>query len=106
MRFQLDSTSLPRIADGHVHIDVRGGYDPDTIVTRAGRPLRLTFTRHDTWPCADRVVFPDFGISVMLPPFEDVVVDLPAGEPGEHDFTCQMQMLHGRIVVDPEPVAR
>lgn len=53
-----------------------------------------------TAPCSERVVFPDYGISVMLPPYEDVTVDLPASEPGQHAFTCQMQMLHGRLIVD------
>ncbi len=100
MRFQLDSTSMPRIADGHVHVDVRGGYDPDTIVTRAGRPLRLTFTRHDTWPCADQVVFPDFGVTADLPAHEAVIVDLLPEEPGEYEFTCGMGMLKGRLIVE------
>ena len=48
---------------------------------------------------------PGLGISVMLSPFEDVPVDLPASDPGEHEFNCQMQMLHGRLIVDREAVA-
>ena len=30
---------------------------------------------------------------------------LPAGQPGEHEFTCQMQMLRGKLIVDREAVA-
>ena len=72
---------------------------------RAGEPARLIFRREETAPCSECVVFPDYGISVMLPPFEDVAVDLPASEPGEHEFTCQMQMLRGRLIVDRRLVA-
>ena len=92
-------------APGQVRrVRVSGGYQPSEIHIAAGEPARLVFRREETAPCSERVVFPDYGISVMLPAFEDVAVDLPAGEPGEHEFTCQMQMLHGRIVVDREAV--
>ncbi len=86
-------------------IRIDGDYQPDKVHVRAGEPARLIFRREETAPCSERVVFPDYGISVMLPPFKDVAVDLPASEPGEHEFTCQMQMLHGRLVVEREAVA-
>lgn len=82
-------------------IRVNAGYQPTEVHIRAGAPARLIFRREETAACSERVVFPDFGISVTLPPFEDVAVDLPAVEPGEHEFTCQMNMLHGKLVVDP-----
>jgi plastocyanin domain-containing protein len=82
-------------------IRVNAGYQPTEVHVRAGAPTRLIFRREETAPCSERVVFPDFGISVTLPPFEDVAVDLPAVEPGEHEFMCQMKMLHGTLVVDP-----
>jgi len=87
-------------------IRIDGRYRPSEVHVRAGTPTRLIFHRAETAPCSERVVFPDFGISVALPPFEDVAVDLPASEPGEHEFTCQMRMLHGTLVVDREAVAR
>ena len=82
------------------HIRIDGDYHPAEVHVPAGEPARLVFRREETAPCSERVVFPDFGMSVMLPPFEDVPVDLPASEPGAHEFTCQMEMLHGRLVVD------
>jgi len=86
-------------------IRINGDYQPAEVHVRAGEPARLIFHREETAPCSERVVFPDYGISVSLPPFEDVAVDLPASEPGEHEFTCQMEMLHGRLVVNREAVA-
>lgn len=87
-------------------IRIDGSYQPAEVHVRAGAPARLIFRREETAPCSERVVFPDFGISVMLPPFEDVAVELPASEPGKHAFTCQMQMLHGTLIVNEEVVAR
>lgn len=81
-------------------IRIRGSYQPAEVHVSAGQPTRLIFRREETALCSERVVFPDYGISVTLPAFEDVTVDLPSSEPGEHEFTCQMEMLHGRLIVD------
>jgi P-type Cu+ transporter len=89
-----DSPQLRRVR-------VRGGFQPAEIHLTAGIPTRLVFRREETAPCSERVVFPDYGISVGLPPFQEVAVELPASEPGTHLFTCEMDMLHGRLVVDP-----
>lgn len=99
MSVRLSLDSLPRIADGEAQVDARGRSEPDTIVTHVGRPLRITFTRHDSWPCADRVVFPDFHVMADPPPRTDVVVELPPAEAGEYEFTCGMGILEGRLVV-------
>ena len=81
-------------------VRVRGGYEPDTIYGRAGEPLRIVFRRDETAPCSERVVFPAFGKNAMLPPYQDVVVELLLHEPGEYEFTCQMGVLHGTLVVE------
>lgn len=85
-------------------IRVNGTYEPSEVHVRAGVPARLIFRREETAACSERVVFPDYGISVTLPPFKDIAVDLPASEPGRHDFTCQMEALHGTLVVDRDAV--
>jgi len=81
-------------------IRVRGGYHPDTVYGRVGEPLRLTFRREETAACSERVVFPTLGKSAMLPPYQDVTVELRPERAGEHQFTCQMGMLHGRLLVE------
>jgi len=83
-----------------IRVRVRGGYWPSVVFARAGRPLRLIFRREETAPCSERVVFPAFGKSAMLPPYEDVTVELLPKEPGEYEFTCQMGMLRGRLIVE------
>jgi len=90
-----------------VRVFVRGGYEPDTIYAVAGRPLELTFRREDTLACSERVVFPGFGKSAMLPPNEDVTIELVPEQPGEYEFSCEAGMLRGRLIVAaPAPEVR
>lgn len=86
-------------------IRVKGSYEPSTVHVTAGRPTRLLFRREETALCSERLVLPDYGINMSLPPFENVTIDLPPSEPGVHEFTCELQMLHGRLVVDPDGTA-
>ena len=81
-------------------IRVRGGYHPDTVYARVGEPLRLTFRREETAACSERVVFPDFGKSAMLPAYQDVTIQLAPDRAGVYEFTCEMSMLHGRLIVE------
>jgi Cu+-exporting ATPase len=82
-----------------VTVVVEGGYSPDVIRARVGRPLRLIFDRRDTSPCTDEVVFPDFGIRRALTANARTVVEIRPERIGEFTFSCGMNMLHGRILV-------
>ena len=84
-----------------VHITVKGGYTPDTIVVRAGQPVRLQFYRDETADCSERVVFEDFGIDTALPAFQTTAVEFTPEEAGEFRFRCGMNMLKGLLVVEP-----
>ncbi|GIU94183.1 MAG: hypothetical protein KatS3mg012_0640 [Gaiellaceae bacterium] len=92
------STPEPR----EVRIRVRAGYEPGTVVSRAGQPLRLIFRREDQLVCTEEVVFPFFGRSATLPAGEDVPIDLLPTEPGVYAFTCGWGMLSGLLVVTGE----
>lgn len=83
-----------------VRVRVRGGFEPPVLHARAGEPLRLVFSREETAPCTERVVFPAFGRSAMLPPFEEVALELVPERAGEYEFTCQLGVLRGRLVVE------
>lgn len=85
-------------------VRVRGGYRPDTIHGRVGQPARIVFRREETAVCSEQVVFPHFGKSVMLPPYQDVMVELVPDQAGEYEFTCQMGMLHGLLVIEEDEV--
>jgi plastocyanin domain-containing protein len=79
---------------------VKGGYTPDTIIVRSGRPVRLNFRREETASCSDKVVFADFQKSAELPAGQLVAVELLPKEPGEFGFACPMGMFRGRLIVE------
>ncbi|GIU94196.1 MAG: hypothetical protein KatS3mg012_0653 [Gaiellaceae bacterium] len=95
---RLRSARSRRVATARVR--VKGGYQPSVVHGRVGEPLRIVFRREETAYCSEHVVFPALGKSAMLPPFEDVAVEVVPERAGEYVFTCQMGMLHGRLVVD------
>jgi plastocyanin domain-containing protein len=79
---------------------VKGGYTPDVIVVQRGRPVRLNFRREESAACSEMVVLADFGRSARLPEGETVPVEFLPENPGEYEFTCQMGMLRGKLVVE------
>ncbi len=83
-----------------VMVLVKGGYTPDTIVVRRGKPVRINFRREETASCSDKVIFADFNKSADLPTGEVVPVELLPNQPGEYGFACPMGMFRGRLVVE------
>ena len=82
-----------------VAVTVKGGYEPNTIVVKAGTPVRLSFTRMESSLCSEMVVFDGLDRSAKLPEGETVAVEFTPEAPGEIPFHCQMGMLRGRVVV-------
>ena len=79
---------------------VKGGYTPNVIVVEHGRPVRLNFRREETAACSEMVVLGDFGKSAHLPVGEVVPMEFFPDKPGDYEFTCQMGMLRGKLVVE------
>ena len=84
-------------AESRITIVVDGGYSPDLIVARRGSPLTLIFDRRDSGPCTDEIVLPDFGIRRALPTGRRTAITIVPQHVGEYEFSCGMNMLHGRI---------
>ena len=76
-----------------------GVYTPSRIETPTNQPITLRFLRKDPSPCAEQVIFADFDLSVELPVDEYRELTLTPQEKGEYDFTCQMQMYRGTLIV-------
>lgn len=83
-----------------IRVRVKGGYDPDVIVVEKGRPVRLDFYRDETISCSDTVVFGDFGIARPLPAFKTTPIEFTPEKSGEFIFTCGMNMMHGKLIVE------
>ena len=82
-----------------IDVTVKGGYQPATIVAKAGQVIRLNFTRKESTPCGEEVVLPDFGKRAHLPQDRTVPIEVTPQKPGEYEFTCGMNMYKGKLIV-------
>ena len=85
---------------GLIEILVENGvYTPARIEVLAGKTATLRFLRNDPSPCAEKVLFDTLGVSAELPLGKPVTVMVTPDKPGEVEFTCQMRMYRGTLVV-------
>jgi hypothetical protein len=75
----------------------QGYYQPNVLKLKAGVPAQITFGQSSG--CTGQVMSQELGF------FEDlsagpVTVDVPALDAGEHSFSCGMEMVFGKIVVE------
>ncbi len=84
-----------------IRVTVRGGYSPDVIVVRRGLPVRLDFYRDETASCSEQLILGDFGIARDLPAFKTTPIEFTPQKSGEFTWTCGMNMLRGKLVVEP-----
>ncbi len=85
-----------------VDVTVKGGYSPSVIRVRRGVPLRIAFDRQEGGECTSEVVFSDFRVRRTIPAFARTTVELLPDRIGEFGFACGMNMVHGRLIVEPE----
>ena len=88
----------PRIQSATVKITDRG-YEPYVLKFRRGVRARITFIRTTDATCATEVVMPEFGIRRALPLNQPVAVTFVPNKRGEFSFTCGMNMMRGRLIV-------
>lgn len=79
---------------------VKGGYTPDVIVVEAGKPVRLNFVRQESVSCSEMVLLPAFNKSATLPEGQTVPVEFLPTDRGEFEFSCQMGMFRGKLIVE------
>jgi plastocyanin domain-containing protein len=82
-----------------VKVTVKGGYSPDIVVQKE-KPVRLNFYRDETASCSEQVIFGDFGIARDLPAYKTTTVEFTPDHAGEFTFTCGMNMLRGKLIVE------
>ena len=81
-------------------IKVKGGYDPDVVVVKKGKPVRLNFLRQESAMCSEMVIFDKLQKSAKLPEGETVSIEFTPMQNGEIPFQCQMGMLRGKVIVE------
>lgn len=82
-----------------IDIMVKGGYSPDVIAVKKGIPVKLNFYRDETSSCSEQVIISDLHIARELPAFKTTSIEFTPDRTGEFDFTCGMNMLHGKLKV-------
>src|SRR5207249_4743004 len=85
-----------------VTVTVNGGYSPDLVRVRQGVPLRIVFDRQESGECTSRVVFPEFALNRPLAAYARTTVEILPDRPGEFGFACGMNMIHGKLIVEPQ----
>jgi plastocyanin domain-containing protein len=83
-----------------IDVTVKGGYQPASIMVKAGQPVRLNFTRREASTCGEEVVLPGFGKRAHLPQDQTVAVEVLPDKPGEYEFTCGMNMYRGKLIAE------
>ena len=97
----LTSAALTGGGVQEIKVTVKGGYSPDVIAVKQGVPVRLDFYRDETASCSEQIVFGDFGIARNLPAFQTTPIEFTPQEAGEFTFTCGMNMMRGKLIVEP-----
>lgn len=86
--------------DEPIIIKVQNGvYEPARLQIPVGKAIKLQFIRYDRTPCAESVTFPQLKMSYPLPVDKKVDIIIPPQQTGEIDFTCQMGMYRGKLIV-------
>lgn len=85
-----------------IKVTVKGGYSPDVIVVKEGVPVRLNFYRDETASCSEQVIFGDFRIARDLPAFKTTPIEFTPDRAGEFTWTCGMNMLRGKLIVEQQ----
>ena len=75
------------------------GFEPKELFLQRDVPVRIIFIRQTAQTCGTEVVFPAYKITKSLPLNKPVKVDFTPTKEGELTFTCGMDMLRGKIVV-------
>ncbi len=82
-----------------VDITVEGGYSPSSIQIPKGRTTQINFIRKDPSSCLEEVILSDFKIRKYLPLNKKVGIQVTPQKTGKFDFSCGMNMFHGKIIV-------
>lgn len=98
--FMIKKPLSQKVVHNSIDIQVHDGiYDPAIIEAKAGEKISLNFFRTDKTPCSEIVMFEKLGISDKLPIEKKHTIVISSAAPGEYEFTCQMGMYRGKLIV-------
>jgi len=78
------------------------GFEPAKVRFKRGHRAILVFTRTADVACVDAVVMPWAEQKIPLPLNEAVEIEIPdTSKAGKFTYACWMNMLFGRVFIDP-----
>ncbi len=82
------------IVDGKqiVVIDVRGGYQPQKSIAKAGIPTVIRFNTANTFDCSSSIRIPSMKITKVLPSSGSTDIDIGINQKGPLAGSCGMGM--------------
>jgi plastocyanin domain-containing protein len=76
------------------------GFEPGTLPVEAGIPITLKVTRETDQTCAKDIAVPKLNVKKEIPLNKPVYVELGKFEKGQEvSFTCGMNMMKGKVIV-------
>jgi len=100
------SASLPEDTQQVAIEATATGFEPAEVHVRQGRPAVLTFTRVVASSCVDAVKMPWREEPYELPLDKPIQIVIPdTSKAGTFTYSCWMDMVHGRVFIDPAPAA-
>lgn len=87
-------------ANEKIEIIVSGGYKPSTIEIPVNKKTEISFLRKDASSCLEEVVLSEFKIKKFLPVNKKVSIEIKPEKKGVYDFSCGMNMFHGKLIVN------
>ena len=97
--FLMKKEQVVEVTSNSVDITVSGGYQPEVISIPKGKTTTINFFRKDPSSCLEEVVLGDFKIRKFLPLNEKVTLEITPQKKGEYQFSCGMNMFHGKLIV-------
>lgn len=83
----------------HATVIVKGGYTPNTLILKQGIPAQVTFDMQDSTACLSHVVIAKLGIDKDLTKQKTTTINIPTDQKKEFDYSCGMNMFHGKIII-------
>ena len=83
-----------------IRITADKGYHPAHIQLQNGIPAEITFHRVTPSNCYKEILFEEEGILEPIAKDEEKVIRFTPQDLGEHEFSCGMNMMHGKMIVE------
>lgn len=91
------------LKNGYQEVSLRAeplGYAPATIIAKKDVPLRINMAADASAGCTRSIVFPDFGVTDIVPAGSSKTIEFTPDKTGRFSFRCSMNMARGTLIIE------